>query len=154
MSSEHIIRFMSDGHRLAGTLHLPDQRHPPVIIGCHGLLADRRSPKQVALAKALNRIGLAYFRFDHRGCGDSQGDIEAAGLLAARRRDLDHAIGAMQSHADTGPVAGLFGSSFGGTVAMTTGIENPVPAIITYASPVHSGTIDTNAMRNLADRDT
>ncbi|MBR9980379.1 MAG: damage-inducible protein CinA, partial [Desulfatitalea sp.] len=61
---------MSDGHRLTGTLHLPDVERPPVVIGCHGLLADRRSPKQIALASALGRLGIAYLRFDHRGCGD------------------------------------------------------------------------------------
>lgn len=152
MPSEHTIRFASDGHQLTGTLHLPDQVPAPVIIGCHGLLADRRSPKQIALAQALNQIGLAYFRFDHRGCGDSQGVLQAADLLAARCRDLQCAVATMQSHAATGPVAGLFGSSFGGTVVMAMAARHPVNAIITYAAPVHSGTISEAVVNDIRER--
>lgn len=141
MPSQHIIRFLSDGLQLTGTLHLPDTSKPSVVIGCHGLLADRRSPKQIALAEALNAIGIAYLRFDHRGCGDSQGDLNAVSLLASRCRDLYHAIDIMQSHSLVDSIAGLFGSSFGGTVAMAVAAQRTIPAVVTYAAPIHSRSI-------------
>ncbi|RJQ70844.1 MAG: alpha/beta hydrolase [Desulfobacteraceae bacterium] len=141
MSKQETIHFMSDGLRLTGTLHLPDREQPPVVIGCHGLLADRQSPKQIALAEALNRIGIAYLRFDHRGCGDSQGDLQPGSLLPSRSRDLYHAIARMQTYSPVGAVIGLFGSSFGGTVVIATAVQWSVPGIVTYAAPIHSQTL-------------
>lgn len=150
MPTRQTIHFMADGHRLTGTLHLPDIPEPPLVIGCHGLLADRRSPKQIALAEALGaQLRLAYLRFDHRGCGDSQGALTAAGLLQARCSDLYHAMQTMQTHPAVGPLVGLFGSSFGGTVVMAVAAEHPVPCAITYAAPVTSRSIEEAAARQM-----
>ena len=63
-------------------------RPAPLVVGCHGLLSDRRSPKQTALAGACQRQGMAYFRFDHRGCGESEGRLEEHTTLEARCSDL------------------------------------------------------------------
>ena len=70
------ISFNSDSLKLKGVLHLPDDGQPPVVIGSHGLYSSGSSPKQIALAEQCNRLGIAYFRFDHRGCGSSQGEFE------------------------------------------------------------------------------
>jgi alpha-beta hydrolase superfamily lysophospholipase len=86
------IHFLSDGYLLRGTLHLPPNACPPVVIGSHGLLSDSDSPKQRQLAEQCNRIGLAYFRFDHRGCGKSQGYFGEVTSLDARANDLKDAI--------------------------------------------------------------
>ncbi len=67
------ISFFSDGFKLKGYLHLPSTNRPPVVIGSHGLYSSSSSPKQIALADQCNRFGIAYFRFDHRGCGGSEG---------------------------------------------------------------------------------
>jgi alpha-beta hydrolase superfamily lysophospholipase len=150
MSIQETLQFMSDGFQLAGTLHLPkDRRRPNVVIGCHGLLADRSSPKQIVLAEALNRIGIAYLRFDQRGCGESQGRLEPESLLPSRCRDLYHAIARMQTHSRVGAVIGLFGSSFGGTVVMATAADCQVPAIVTYAAPINSRTVGKAAGRQI-----
>ncbi len=82
------ISFHSDGLILKGTLHLPTVDHPPVVIGSHGLYSNQDSPKQIALARACNTLGMAYFRFDHRGCGSSQGEFDPVTSLAARCTDL------------------------------------------------------------------
>jgi alpha-beta hydrolase superfamily lysophospholipase len=145
MPTQHTIRFISDDHQLVGDLHIPDTGRAPVVIGCHGLLANRQSPKQITLAAALNNLGLAYLRFDHRGCGDSQGTWDSRTLLADRCRDLYHAILTMQSHSAISAVAGLFGSSFGGTIAMATAAAHPVPRIVTYAAPITSSTVHQKA---------
>jgi alpha-beta hydrolase superfamily lysophospholipase len=138
MPREQTICFDADGYRLTGTLHLPDGPKPPVVIGCHGLLANRHSPKQICLASACNQKGLAYFRFDHRGCGDSQGDFQNVTTLTARRQDLYHAIRTMQHHSEIGSLAALFGSSFGGTVVLAYAAIHPAPRLITYAAPINS----------------
>ncbi len=141
MPTSKTIYFDADGYQLVGTLHLPDTPEPPVVIGCHGLLANRHSPKQIALAAACNRNGMAYFRFDHRGCGESQGEFSKVTSLAARRQDLYHAIKTMQHQSGLGPLAGIFGSSFGGSVAISYAAAHSSPAIVTYAAPLNSITI-------------
>ncbi len=145
MPTQQTIRFTSDGYQLVGDLHLPDKNRCPVVIGCHGLLANRQSPKQIALAEALNRMSIAYLRFDHRGCGESQGAWNSRTLLTDRCRDLYHAIQAMQSHSAIGGLAGLFGSSFGGTIVMAVAADHPVPRLVTYASPITSRTVHQQA---------
>jgi uncharacterized protein len=132
------IEFTADGFRLKGTLHLPAADNPPVVIGCHGLLSDRRSPKQIALAEACNALGLAFFRFDHRGCGESAGRLEAVTSLEGRASDLLHAIRLLESRRGLGKQIGLFGSSMGGTVCLRIASEREVAAVVTFAAPVRS----------------
>jgi alpha-beta hydrolase superfamily lysophospholipase len=132
------IQFAADGFRLKGTLHLPAADTPPVVIGCHGLLSDRSSPKQIALAEACNALGLAFFRFDHRGCGESAGRLEAVTSLEGRASDLLHAIGLLESHPGLGKRIGLFGSSMGGAVCLRVASELQVAAVVTFAAPVRS----------------
>ena len=129
MNTQHRIKFSSDEFRLVGTLHMPPAVSPKVVIGCHGLLANRQSPKQISLAEACNRKGLAYFRFDHRGCGDSEGEFSAVTSLDARCRDLQWAIATIEANADTGPIACLFGSSFGGSVVLAHASSIVVPSV-------------------------
>lgn len=148
MPSERTLTFDSDEFTLTGTLHLPETPDPPVIIGCHGLLADRHSLKQISLARACNAVGMAYLRFDHRGCGDSNGHFAKVTSLAARVQDLYHAVRTMQHHSEVGPLAGLFGSSFGGTVVLAYAAEYASPALITYAAPINSTNINHNNIRD------
>jgi uncharacterized protein len=129
----------ADGVRLAGSLHLPERPRSPLVIGCHGLLSDRRSPKQVALAEACTREGIACFRFDHRGCGDSAGDLERDTSLEARCRDLLGAIDHLARRTDVAGPFGLFGSSMGGAVCLRVAARTPVGPLVTFAAPVRSG---------------
>jgi alpha-beta hydrolase superfamily lysophospholipase len=132
------IQFGADGFLLRGTLHLPAADNPPVVIGCHGLLSDRRSPKQIALAEACNALGLAFFRFDHRGCGESEGRLEAVASLEGRASDLRHAIRLLEAHPGLARRIGLFGSSMGGAVCLRVASEREVAAVVTFAAPVRS----------------
>ena len=141
MNRQIDIFFDADGYKLTGTLHLPDISKPPVVIGCHGLFANRNSPKQISLAQACNAQGIAFLRFDHRGCGESQGVFNEVTSLPARCDDLHQAIAAMQHHPGVGELAALFGSSFGGTVVLAYAAKHHVPAIVTYAAPSNSTAI-------------
>jgi len=135
---EKDIRFVSDEFALKGKLHLPAADQPPVVIGSHGLYSSKDSPKQIALARACNRLGMAYFRFDHRGCGSSQGKFERVTSLAARCQDLKDAVEAVLKHGGTGRPIGLFGSSMGGTVSLSIADEVGAAAIVTFAAPIYS----------------
>jgi alpha-beta hydrolase superfamily lysophospholipase len=143
--------FEVNGYKLAGTLHLPDTPKPPVVIGCHGLFANRNSPKQVSLAQACNAQGIAYLRFDHRGCGESQGVFNEVTSLPARCDDLHQAIGLMRRHSLVGGLVALFGSSFGGTVVLAYAAQHQIPAVITYAAPLNSSTIRHTNIRDDQD---
>jgi len=132
------IIFSSNGFSLNGVLHLPAASNPPVVIGSHGLLADKNSPKQMALAEKCNALGIAYFRFDYRGCGDSQGDSINDTSLETRCEDLLNAIRCIRSRHETGNQMGLFGSSFGGTVSMATAVKIRIDSLVTFAAPVRS----------------
>lgn len=146
------IDFKADGLKLVGSLHLPAREHAPLVIGCHGLLANRNSPKQIDLARTCTECGLAYFRFDHRGCGESQGDFVDVTTLEARCRDLDQAVKTLAAHSAVGPLAGLFGSSFGGTVVLTYACGHEVPRLMTYAAPLNSHEIQHATIRDSSGR--
>jgi len=132
------ISFFSDGFKLKGYLHLPSTNRPPVVIGSHGLYSSSSSPKQIALADQCNRFGIAFFRFDHRGCGSSEGKFEQVTSLEARCRDLVDAVTVITGTSDTGDRFGLFGSSMGGTVCLSVAGELGADTLVTFAAPIRS----------------
>ncbi len=133
------ISFSTDGLTLKGYLHLPvNSVRPPVVIGSHGLFSDGGSPKQIALAVECNRLGMAYFRFHHRGCGASEGEFVRVTSLENRCRDLRAAIETVTVRSDIGPRWGVFGSSVGGATALALAGRIPVTAIAILAAPVCS----------------
>ena len=137
------VTFKANGYRLSGILHLPEVDHPPIVIGSHGLLSTRRSPKQIALAESCNAAGIAYFRFDHRGCGDSEGTFHKVSSLNSRCRDLFAALKHLQETEPVSTRIGLFGSSYGGASSISVASTIPVVALVTVAAPVRSRTLNT-----------
>lgn len=140
------LTFDSDGFQLTGSLHLPLNSSPPLVIGCHGLLSSRASPKQIALADHCNRVGLAYFRFDHRGCGASQGDLKKDTSFQGRCRDLGFALKKIQSLGLVSDRIGLFGSSLGGSVCLEIAASQNIQAIVTFAAPFCSRLLSLDVM--------
>ena len=107
------------------------------------LLALDSAPKQIALARECNAHGIAYFRFDHRGCGQSDGVFNEITSLNSRRNDLISAVNTIQMRKDLGQKIGLFGSSMGGTVCISVADALDIDAWVTYASPVRSSPVIT-----------
>jgi alpha-beta hydrolase superfamily lysophospholipase len=132
------ISFKSNGLLIKGTLHLPNIKQPPVIIGVHGLFSDSNSPKQIELAKKCNELNIAFFRFDHQGCGKSEGVFRDVTSFEARQSDLISAVKTIRSRNDAGKNIGLFGSSLGGTVCISTAKTLKVAVLVTFAAPVRS----------------
>ncbi|MFW6081349.1 MAG: alpha/beta hydrolase [Desulfosalsimonas sp.] len=138
---QETLFFDSDGLRLHGTLHLPAAEKPPFVIGVHGMLSNGDSPKQQALAKKCSSRGIAYFRFDHRGCGKSQGVFSRVTTFDGRRTDLAAAASMLSKRTDLGGILGLFGSSLGGAVVLSLAGNLDVRAIVTLAAPVSMSSI-------------
>jgi len=137
----HWIDFSSDGYRLKGMLHLPTAVRPPVVIGSHGLLSSSESAKQRELAKRCTEAGMGYFRFDHRGCGRSQGYFPEVTTLEGRVRDLMAAVKTIRLRTDTGRGCGLFGSSMGGAVCLAAAKAVGTDVLVTVAAPIRSRSV-------------
>lgn len=139
--TEHSVSFVADGLILSGILHLPEARPLAGVVGCHGLMADKNSPKQIELARCCTAAGLAYFRFDHRGCGESEGVFEKQTTLENRSDDLIAAVRATREAIGTRTPIGLFGSSLGGTVCLAAGHHVTPFAMVTLAAPIENKSI-------------
>jgi len=112
------IEFISHGFLLKGVLHLPEVNLPPLVVGSHGLEGSKESAKQKVLAKLLVQNNIAFFRFDHRGCGESQGDFTKDTSLDKRTHDYINAVKHILSLEKTSRNLAVFGSSMGGSTCI------------------------------------
>ena len=89
--------FQCGGFTLVASVDLPEsadeQSCVPAVLFCHGFTGSRIEARRVFARQAqlLAARGIACFRFDHRGCGDSDGDFldfTPQGML----QDLDAAV--------------------------------------------------------------
>lgn len=139
-------QFTSDGLTLTGTLHLPAIPSPPLVVGSHGLEGSQNSAKQMVLSRLLPENGMAFFRFDHRGCGKSQGNFVTDTSLEKRTRDFKSAVAHAVGLSKTQDQPALFGSSMGGATCINAWQELETEGIfplggVLCAAPVISRTI-------------
>jgi alpha-beta hydrolase superfamily lysophospholipase len=114
----HNIEFKSQGFLLKGVLHLPGVKNPPLVVGSHGLEGSKESAKQTVLSRLLVQNNIAFFRFDHRGCGDSQGNFIEDTSLEKRTIDFIHAVEHIMNLGITNRDLAIFGSSMGGATCI------------------------------------
>ncbi|MBF0230087.1 MAG: alpha/beta hydrolase [Desulfamplus sp.] len=146
------IKFVSDNKMVNGMLHLPDREiYPcnaktPLVVGSHGLEGSMESAKQQLFAQILPENGFAFLRFDHRGCGKSEGNFVEETSLFKRVEDMLCAVDYVLSLKLTSWQIFLFGSSLGGSTCIATWSKLvdkgliPLGAIL-CAAPVNSLTI-------------
>lgn len=139
------VTFLVQESRLVGTLHLPGGQRPPLVIGSHGLLGTRNSAKQVALAEVCTAAGMAFLRFDHRGCGESDPAVAGSDLLSDRVADLLAAVSWSAKQPGMGAGLGLFGSSMGGAICLAAARECRPMAMVTWAAPVTSDGVNVDS---------
>ena len=139
------ISFLSDNFLLRGILHIPAVENCPVVIGSHGLLSSSSSPKQVELARRCNEFKIAFFRFDHRGCGESQGNFREVTSLDARVTDIISAIETIRSQGYMNSRIGLFGSSMGGAACIAAAGKTQIDSMVINAAPLRSQIIKRTA---------
>ncbi len=141
------IHFQVEGFTLQGELHLPDLEHPPWVVGSHGLEGSRSSAKQVVLSRLLPENGMGFFCFDHRGCGQSQGNFLIDTSLEKRTQDFLGAVRAVLDLNLTSKLLGLFGSSLGGATCINAwesleALGASVCGGVLCSAPVRSRTIE------------
>ncbi|MCD4674555.1 MAG: alpha/beta hydrolase [Desulfobacula sp.] len=112
------IEFISQRFSLKGVLHLPKTKLPALVVGSHGLEGSKESAKQKVLARLLVQNNIAFFRFDHRGCGQSQGDFIKDTSLEKRTIDFINAVKHIVSLEKTRKDIAVFGSSMGGATCI------------------------------------
>jgi len=131
------VSFTSEGQKIAGILHLPDEKNPPCVIASHGLLSSKNSEKYIALGEQISGEGMALLRFDFRGIGESEGRLEDD-TVSRRVVDLNSAIAFVKSYPGMGNRVGLLGSSLGGYISLIgASREKGIRAVVTWATPFH-----------------
>ena len=102
------------------------------IICCHGLYSNKDSMKYVEMAELACKNGLSCVRFDFRGCGESTGKFEEA-TLSNRLKDLDEVVKYVKKNYNAS--ISLFGSSFGGMVAIAYAYKNKIKPLVIMSTP-------------------
>lgn len=95
----------------------------PVVMMCHGYGSSKDKFTTKGLAQKLTEQGLSVFRFDFTGCGESGGGVDESTPLRGLD-DLKHAVKNLGKER-----FGLYGSSFGGYVALLYASKHPVLAL-------------------------
>jgi dipeptidyl aminopeptidase/acylaminoacyl peptidase len=137
------VFFMSEGMKISGILHLPDEKHPPCVIASHGLLSSKDSEKYIVLGERMSEEGMAMLRFDFRGIGESEGR-EEDNTISKKIADLSAAVDFVKSYPGMGNRIGLIGSSLGGflTLIKASG-DQEMRAVVIWATPLHLDDLGT-----------
>jgi uncharacterized protein len=133
-AQERMLPFHdASGHRIAAVLTTPSRAATSVAVLCHGFLSGKHSSTNNALTRILTERGIATFRFDFFGQGESQGPFqELTNTLA-----VSQAMAALDLMTQQGfRRLGLMGSSFGGLVAILTAAQRSDLACLALKCPV------------------
>ena len=114
---------------LTGVIHHVKERF---IVCCHGLYSNKDSKKYLQMAEIANSVDISCIRFDFRGCGESGGDFSYN--LKDKVSDLKKIIEYITKKYGKVKFA-LFGSSFGGMVAIEYAAMNKVSSLAVVATP-------------------
>lgn len=122
---EDRVSFKSGDLTLSGVLHTPEGVAPgarlPAIMVLHGFGSNKNSGNVMGPVRMLNDWGYAAFRFDMRGCGDSDGAFGRV-ICLEQVEDTQAALSYLQTRDEIDPGRiGVLGSSFGAAVAIYAG---------------------------------
>jgi uncharacterized protein len=133
--SEERFDFQSDGRKLAGIVHVPDDLEKggrrPAFLVLHGFGSNKASGSAARPAEVLAKLGYVALRFDMRGCGDSEGEHGRV-ICLEQVADTRNALTALAGHPAVDPDRiAVVGTSFGGAVAVYAGgIDQRFAAVI------------------------
>ena len=129
------VSFLSEGLKLSGVLHLPDDLKPgeqrPAIAVLHGFGGTKNGGVPPVIAHILERLGYITLRFDMRGCGNSEGEVGRV-ICLEQVQDTRSAISFLEACPEVASRRiGLLGFSFGAAVAVyAAGVDQRVAACI------------------------
>jgi hypothetical protein len=140
---ERHVYFESDGFRLLGALHTPDEGRPRLPLGLvylHGWAGYRIGPHQMftKMARRAADQGFCSLRFDFRGRGDSEGETQAT-TLTTMIADAVAATNFMLGETGLERVA-LIGDCSGSEVALGAGpLHEAIAAMVLWSAPIVAG---------------
>ena len=132
---EQRVHFTSQGLRLAGILHLPDDLETgarrAAFLVLHGFGSNKDSSSMIAVARTLVSLGYVALRFDMRGCGDSEG-VRGRVICLEQVQDTRNAVSYLASRVEIDAKRiGVLGHSFGAAVAVyAAGVEPRLAACV------------------------
>jgi alpha-beta hydrolase superfamily lysophospholipase len=148
------IKTTSEGKKTYGILHLPRTASPPCVVASHGLFSSKDSEKLVEIGEYLSARGIAVIRYDHQGCGESEGDLQKT-TVSSRIKDLEAIVDLAVHHPLLGKRLGLLGSSMGGFISIFKGAsDSRVRALVLWATPVRIEGKDQGAEEDAQLQDT
>ena len=130
---EQIVFNDPRGHHVSAILTVPDNGTDRIAVLCHGFLSGKNSSTNKTLTRMLTEQGIATFRFDFFGHGNSDGPFEEITTTLALQQTeaaLDLVIARGFGR------IGLVGSSFGGLVAILTAGRRNDLACLALKCPV------------------
>ncbi len=117
---ERFLSFDVGGERCHGMLHLPEGEGPhPAVLMLHGFMGHRLESHRlfVLFSRQLAAAGIASYRFDFRGSGESEGDF----IDMTPSREVEDALHAFATLCKQPEIdvtrLGLHGFSMGGMIA-------------------------------------
>ena len=148
------IEIQSRGLTLRGMMHVPDNRKGkvPAVAIFHGFTGHKMESHFifVKLSRALEKNGIASFRFDFAGSGESDGefrDMTILGELADANNILDYVK--TQEFVDLDKI-GVIGLSMGGAVGSMLASErkDDIKALCLWAPAGNMGEIIKEQMKD------
>ncbi len=125
----------SEALSIRGVIHLPEKQPAPCVVCSHGLFSSKDSPKFIGITEYLSSRGFVAIRYDHRGCGESEGRIEDT-TVSGRLKDLESVIRFSMQHTGCNGKIGLLGSSMGGYISLFTAAQIPdLKPLVIWATP-------------------
>ena len=138
MATKELSFFSGPNCRLAARLYLPEPAHDRKagIVFCHGFGGVKEGTPP-GLSTLLAKHGYTVLTFDYRGFGASEGP---RGRLVPSEQveDAVHAL-ALLSRGIEPKRIGIYGTSFGGGIAVMAARRSGIPAAAVVAVPVSSG---------------
>lgn len=135
MATEPLTITTEAGHKLSGSLELPEGEVRGCALFAHCFTCTKQSRAAVALSRALAARGMATLRFDFTGLGGSEGEFGRGGFTT----DVADLVAAAQHlHARfAGPLL-LVGHSLGGAAVLAAADDiggDRIGAIATIGAP-------------------
>ena len=133
------LEFMnSAGQRLSARIDLPPDSEPVVYaLFAHCFTCSKNIKAAGHISRALIREGIAVFRFDFTGLGESEGDFSDTNFSSNVQDLVDAADFMAQNYA--GPKI-LIGHSLGGAAVIQAASKIPSSrAVVTIAAPADPG---------------
>ena len=121
------------GHAVSGILASSPNGSDRLAVLSHGFLSNKNSHTNQTLTELLVPQGIATFRFDFFGQGESEGPFERITVSLA----VSQALAALDLMSSKGyRKLALVGSSFGGLVALLAGAKWPKLSCLALKCPV------------------